>query len=695
MEHISPKNEKEELLIQDEINGCIDKFENMIFNAGAGAGKTYALIESLKYIIENYSEQLEKNNQFINCITYTNVATMQIRDRLGNSELVKVSTIHEKLWDIINDYQEQLLLIHKDKLSREIENLIFELNENRDEKIEPKYRYYRNLSPDEKNLFKGIMIVNKDTYYSAYNLNAGNFRSKIEGLLTEFPGKPISNKSNFISTVDKIIKIDNYKQCLLEIETNKITDLIVRYDARYNSDVLHRFIISHDTLLEYSLEIVSQYDMLKQIIIDTFPYILVDEYQDTNPHVVKILKHLDDYSKIIGHNCFIGYFGDTAQNIYNDGVGSDIGIVHPGLKKINKRFNRRSFKEIIDVANLIRNDEISQESIFTDYTGGSCEFYTNHTNPEIYKDFIEKYKAEWEIDNKNKLHCLVLTNKLVAQYSGFSNIYEAIAGSKYYRKNYININTELLSNDLKKLGDIPLLLYRIFRFKEFVSDSNTPVLDVFNQEEIKKITAKELIASIEELKEINCESLETYINGCFDLLNLDSSKKLTKVVLTRLLGEDIKTREEFDSFFIRKIFNPYNEDGINTNELISTLLNIEMVEYRKWYNFINDDQDSEVEYHTYHGTKGDEYQNVIIIMKNDFGPRERKKFSSFFENVLKFETLNEDTLNKFTATKNLLYVSCTRAKKNLRILYLDDISNFEEGIKSIFDEVQYYEYLDC
>ena len=34
--------------VQQDINNSIDNFEHIIFNAGAGAGKTHALIESLK-----------------------------------------------------------------------------------------------------------------------------------------------------------------------------------------------------------------------------------------------------------------------------------------------------------------------------------------------------------------------------------------------------------------------------------------------------------------------------------------------------------------------------------------------------------------------------------------------------------------------------------------------------------------------
>ncbi|MCT7602463.1 TGBp1 family protein, partial [Aliarcobacter butzleri] len=86
-------------------------------------------------------------------------------------------------------------------------------------------------------------------------------------------------------------------------------------------------------------------------------------------------------------------------------------------------------------------------------------------------------------------------------------------------------------------------------------------------------------------------------------------------------------------------------------------------------------------YHTYHGTKGEEYENVIIIMENQFG-LDKTKFSDFFANSVE---LSKKEI--YIKTKNLLYVACSRAIKNLRVFYLDDVTDFKVGIENIFDEV--------
>lgn len=64
------KNEIEEMQVQKNITKHVDNFNSFRFNAGAGAGKTYALIETLKYVTIN-KIAVTKSPQKVACITYT------------------------------------------------------------------------------------------------------------------------------------------------------------------------------------------------------------------------------------------------------------------------------------------------------------------------------------------------------------------------------------------------------------------------------------------------------------------------------------------------------------------------------------------------------------------------------------------------------------------------------------------------
>ena len=64
--------------------------------------------------------------------------------------------------------------------------------------------------------------------------------------------------------------------------------------------------------------------------------------------------------------------------------------------------------------------------------------------------------------------------------------------------------------------------------------------------------------------------------------------------------------------------------------------------------------------------------------------------SIVFLMVLLFFTAFSENIRRFNNTKNLLYVSCSRSIKNLRILYLNDVAEFKDGLKSIFGEMFSY-----
>ena len=204
---LRPEYIEEERQIQQKIYNAIDKFENIIFNAGAGSGKTFALIESLKYIIKTYEDRLQKSNQQIVCITYTNVAVNEIQTRLGNSDLVAVSTIHEKLWSFIKQYQKELLIIHTQNVKETLEKLNSDLLEIK------AFKAYRNLPPELKASFTTYVLENMDKFYKCYDLPAAKLKAAFNTDLTPYNGI-LRNVTNFKKTVNILYKINSFEECL-------------------------------------------------------------------------------------------------------------------------------------------------------------------------------------------------------------------------------------------------------------------------------------------------------------------------------------------------------------------------------------------------------------------------------------------------------------------------------------------------
>ncbi len=75
------------------VSQCLKESRSFLLEAGAGAGKTYSLVETLRYLLATQSDYLRRHNQRIACITYTNAATAVISSRIDGNPLVFTDTI--------------------------------------------------------------------------------------------------------------------------------------------------------------------------------------------------------------------------------------------------------------------------------------------------------------------------------------------------------------------------------------------------------------------------------------------------------------------------------------------------------------------------------------------------------------------------------------------------------------------------
>lgn len=240
----------------------IDKKESFIFNAGAGSGKTFSLIETLKYICLKYGKIIGRGNQHIICITYTNVAAREIINRLGNNSMVMVSTIHERIWSFIKGYQTELLEIHIDNMNRQISELKSKLSNNKE------CAEYQKLNEQQKDLFIQRIKNMKNVFYENYDKKAGEFREALLNEMQEFPSL-LSNVNNYKKLVGILYKIENYEECIEKIYAGQEEYRTISYSVLNNTDQLHKMKISHETVLNYGLEMVKKYNLLKRVIIDS------------------------------------------------------------------------------------------------------------------------------------------------------------------------------------------------------------------------------------------------------------------------------------------------------------------------------------------------------------------------------------------------------------------------------------------
>lgn len=617
---ISDTNRIKEQQIIDRIGQCIDDGFSWIFNAGAGSGKTYALVQSLKMLLDKKGPQFYIHGQKVLCITYTNAAADEIKERLGNTPLVLVSTIHERMWEIIGPYKDQLMKLHRTKLREAIIEKKEQLQE------QSWAQAYRNLSEQQKNeLLEKINSEHvRDVFFQVCNSKAQTVRAAFPEIAEEFPGL-MKNIGNFTKIIRCLYSINSLAKAL--DKTKRKTCPKVKYDPRLNTDRLSKMLISHDTLLEYSYLLISRNERLKQIICDKYPAVFVDEFQDTNPMVVKTISSIHHHALKIGHSFLVGYYGDIRQNIYDRGVGAKIFQLHKGLTPIQKEFNRRSSPKIIGVANLIRNDGLIQQSIYEKFPTSEvlCEVCPATARDEI----VEKLCDRWKISIDNPLHCFELTNELVAKKSGFEDIYDFFKNCRYYKRgrNYELLRDHLLAQDETKLGDVQKLLFRLLDFKKKVQNDKTSINNLLQISRVhpdtkSKFNIINIRALVDKLHSLSGETLASYLEKLFEFYQLGDD--LYDECIRYTIAEEIDSLVSLKQYMLECLFVNADDAVLTDLELqdsstsIDNFLNIKMDIFECWYDFINrTDKKSDIIYHTFHSTKGLEFDNVLILYEKN------------------------------------------------------------------------------
>lgn len=92
----------------EALKGCLDDGSSFLFEAGAGAGKTYSLIAALRYILTNRSRELQRTQRQVACVTYTNVARDMLINQTDGDPAIYCDTTHAFAWMLVSPFQNRL-----------------------------------------------------------------------------------------------------------------------------------------------------------------------------------------------------------------------------------------------------------------------------------------------------------------------------------------------------------------------------------------------------------------------------------------------------------------------------------------------------------------------------------------------------------------------------------------------------------
>ena len=107
--------------------------QSFILYAGAGAGKTYTLNQTLKKIKEGMLSDFIRENKRLAIITYTNSACDEIKERVNYDDNFFINTIHSFAWSLISPFTNEIKSILEIKLKNIISEEEIGLQKARDQ----------------------------------------------------------------------------------------------------------------------------------------------------------------------------------------------------------------------------------------------------------------------------------------------------------------------------------------------------------------------------------------------------------------------------------------------------------------------------------------------------------------------------------------------------------------------------------
>ena len=295
---------------------AVKSLENTLVVAGAGSGKTFTIVNKIKFLLDN---NIYKENELL-IISFTNESVNDLKRKIDYN--LDIMTFHKLAINLINNPNM--------KISNEY-YLKFIINEY--------FNSYGKYNKKQNKLIKRILqeidIDNlKKLIITFINLYKSNYND-INYLLNLY------QKSHFINKIYFKIILEIYHIYNQELESSNLYDF---------NDMIK----------------IATNNIINNQIKTNYKYIIIDEFQDTSLNRFKLINAI-----IKQNNAKIFVVGDDYQSIYRfTGCNLDIFLnfnkLVNNLNIINLDYNYRNPKEIIDVANsfIMKNkNQIKKETI--------------------------------------------------------------------------------------------------------------------------------------------------------------------------------------------------------------------------------------------------------------------------------------------------------------------------------------------
>ncbi|MFA6597717.1 MAG: ATP-dependent helicase [Ignavibacteriaceae bacterium] len=588
--------------------------------AGAGSGKTRTLVYRVARLIE-----LGYQPQSILLLTFTRKAANEMMNRaalLLDNRCSKINggTFHSFANSILRKYAkaigfESSFTILDQGDSQDVINLI---------------RSQSGLAKKEKR------FPNKQTLNKVFSLSVNTEKKVEEIILDDYP--------HFYDQIDKILDIQ------------KIYD---SYKKKNN-------LLDYDDLLIYLRDFLFSLSPSAKTLLQSFNFVMVDEYQDTNKLQASVVSALTQLKK----NIMV--VGDDSQSIYafrgaNFKNIMDFPSLYNDVKIIKLEENYRSTPEVLKFANKIVEEAIEKypKVLFSQKLSGELPAIVATQNENLQSKFIVEKILELREEGISLKDIAVLFR---SSYSSFdleieltkANIpFVKFGGMKFVETAHIKDVLAFLRISLNPKDVVSW--YRILLLHEGVGPKTA--------ERILDEIATATISLNQDPHSFSKNKLNEKIFRLLELLYALHTKEGTPTEKAQQVIEYYLPvfKDKYDDFNKRKkdldIFLNITEKYRSMESLLSDMAIeppidsvVDLEEETK--------EDEFVTLSTIHSAKGLEWHSVFVIHAID-------GFFPSYRATDKLENLEEE--------RRLMYVAVTRAKQNLFISYPMNIYDRESG----------------
>lgn len=437
------------------------------------------------------------------------------------------------------------------------------------------------------------------------------------------------------------------------IERKEAKEKIDKFIYNPNGDNLKANSLNHSDVIEIGTKMMQENLLLQQIITQQYPFMLIDESQDTRSGLVDAFFTIQ---KNFSNDFTLGLIGDIKQRIYMDGKADIKNLIPADWEKPEKVTNYRCGKRIIQLANKISSVlDGSEQQAREDAPEGYVHLFLVNSHDVLDKiakelDVRAKMSAitgdeQWNSDVK----VLTLEHSMAAVRLDFKDFYELFAHLPKYQMSFLQGEMA----EMSFFADMVFPLMNMLKEDDGIGVLNllkkkSPLLEAVPDRDYPAMLAK-IRKVLDELRSSNVEEMKA--SEIIEFVQKNTLFAIPDHLVFALNSkEDEIDKEDAESLaWVRALLLPLRQ-------------------FKAYDDYVHD----RTPYATHQGVKGLEFPRVLVLIDD-----EAAKGNSFSYNKLfKVAPLsNTDIQNKEKGKENsldrtgrLFYVTCTRAKESLAIL---------------------------